>query len=181
MGVGQSRLQPQELSLLLINSQCHLAVISSAIDIKLQCKYVVLRFTAVRMIVKFRKTQLRQVQSNHKYWVLFCQSGYRSCMILVMSRQAVTSAVIAILWSPLLRGYSRSTYKREKMTALVRVHKTCSISGYDGYGQYQSAQNQISGQLDPQRCKELALLLKVYIHVTCVKLLKRLEGASNYQ
>ena len=181
MGVGQSRLQPQELSLLLINSQCHFAVISSPIDINLHCKYVVLRFAAVRMIVQFGKTQLRQVQSNHLYWVLLCQSGYRSCTILVMSSQFVSSALIFTLWSPLLRGYSRSTYKREKMTALVRVHKTCSTSGNDGYGPDQSAQSQISGQLDQHRCKELALLLKVNIHVTCVKLLIRLEGASNYQ
>ena len=67
------------------------------------------------------------------------------------------------------------------MTALVRVHKTCSASGNDGYGPDQSAQSQISGYLDQDRCEELALLLKVNIHVTCVKLLKRLEGASNYQ
>ena len=65
------------------------------------------------------------------------------------------------------------------MTALVRVHKTCSISGNDGYGPDQSAQNQISKYLEQHRCKDLALLLKVNIHVTCV--LKRLEGASNYQ
>ena len=148
MGVGQSRLQPRELSLLLINSQCYFAVIFCPIDISLHCKYVVLRFAAVRKIVQFGKTQRIQVQSNHIYWVLLCQSGYRSCTILVMSSQVVSSAPIFTLWSPLLRGFSRSTYKTEKMTALVRVHKTCSTSGNDGYGPDQSAQSQLSEQLD---------------------------------
>ena len=51
------------------------------------------------------------------------------------------------------------------MTALVRVQNTFSISGNDGYGLVQSAQNLISRCLDQHGSSEQALVLKVCMHV----------------